>query len=253
MMDPRDFERDLEAWLDGELPEDAAARMKAAADASPAFAERAALHRAIDARIRGALSSEPAAVATVAAMAARARGDAPSAIRRPWYLRPMMAAAAVLLVAGTIMWWFCIGPFECRFLMALEKAAVDTSAVPGARADDLMRRSGLPDRVGEAIAMQPAVALAMEFAGVHANGLRVEYVRPDHSSFFVTVSECPTRRPSEFRKTEIEGRIWWKTDYDGHRMVAFDRPQCPFVYCVVGPAGADCVFDEAVELRDAIQ
>ena len=254
MMDPHDFDRDVHAWLDGELPPEAAARMQAAADASPELAERAALHRALDARIRGALSAEPAAAATVAAMAARARAGAPSIVRRPWYLRRRVAAvAATLLVAGTVMWAFCIGPFECRYLIALEAAADDPAGQPGPAAEELMRRAGLPTRVGDALAQEPPVALAVDFINLHTNGLRVDYWRPDGSYFRVTLSECCTHRPSANRKIERDGREWWTTEYDGHRLVAFDRPQCSFVYCVVGPAGSDRVFAEAAALRDAIQ
>jgi hypothetical protein len=252
-MDPLDFERDLEAWLDGELPPAAAARMQAAADASPELAERAALQRALDARIRGALLAEPAAVATVRAMAARARGAAPS-VRPPWILRrPLFAMAATVLVAVTLMWWFCIGPFECRYLMAFERASNDAAAAPGPGADDLVRRSGLPDRVGDARAATPAVRAPLDVFVFHFDGARMDYVRPDGSSIRVAVSESAQKRPSRSKRVDRDGRQWWVTDHGGLRMVAFDRPDCPFVYCVIGPAGADSVFAEAAALRDAIR
>ena len=252
-MDPSDFDRDLQPWLDGELPPEAAARMQAAADACPELTERVALHRALDGRIRGALASEPAAVATVRAMAARARGRTPSIARRPWYFRPVAAAAAVLIVTGVVLWTFCIGPFECRYLIALEKAADDVAAVPGPAADELLRRSGLPDHVGDAVRAEPAVALPVDFIDLHTPGLRVIYVRPDRSSFCVTLSECATRRPSANRRTSWGGKQWWMTDYDDHRLVAFDCPKCPFVYCVLGPVGEEHVFEDAAALREAMR
>lgn len=254
MMDPADFERDLDAWIDDELPAESAARMQAAADASAELAERAALRRSLEERVRGALSAEPSAVATVREMAARARGAGAPVLRRPWYARrPLTIAASLLIVVGGFMWAFCIGPFECRFLMALERAADDPAALPGPAADELMHRSGLPLRVGDALAAEPVVALAIEFANVSTRGLRVDYVRPDGSSFRVTASECPSHRPSASRGVERDGRKWWMSEYDGHRLVAFDRPGCDFVYCVVGPPGADCVLREAAALRDAIR
>jgi hypothetical protein len=252
-MDPRDFDRDLETWLDGELPPDAAARMQAAADSTPELAERAALHRALEARIRGALLAEPAAVATVRAMTARARGAAP-ALRRPWILRRhVLAAAATVLVAVTLMWWLCIGPFECRYLMAFERASNDASAMQAPAADDLVRRSGLPERVGDAIAATPAVRVPMDVFVFHFDAVRTDYVRPDGSSFRVAVSESAGKRPSRSKTVERDGRKWWTTDHGGRRMVAFDCPGRPFVYCVIGRAGAEEVFAEAAELRDAIR
>jgi hypothetical protein len=251
---PGDFERDLDAWIDGELPADAAARMQAAVDASPELAERAALQRSLDARMRDALAAEPAAAAIVREMALRASGLHAPAARRTWSApRIVSVAASLVIVAGVLLWTLCIGPFECRFLVALEKAADDPSALPGPAADELMNRSGLPLRVGDALAVEPVVALAIEFADCRTKGLRVDYARPDTSSFRVTASECPTKRPSSSRIVEWEGRSWWTSEYDGHRLVAFDRPGCDFVYCVVGPAGSDCVFKEAAALRDAIR
>jgi hypothetical protein len=252
-MDPRDFDRDFEAWLDGELPPEAAARMQAAADATPELAERAALHREIDARIRGALIAEPAAVATVRAMAARARGAAP-ALRRPWILRGWVsAAAAAVLVGVTLMWWLCIGPFECRYLMAFERASREVCVAPGAEADDLVLRSGLPDQVGEARATEPAVHVPMDVFVFHFDAVRADYMAPDGSSFRVAVSESDGKRPSRSKTVERDGRKWWTTDHGGHRMVAFDCPGRPFVYCVIGPAGADEVWAQATALRDAIR
>ena len=252
-MDPRDFDRDLEPWLDGELPPDAAARMQAAADASPELTERVALHRALDARVRRALLAETAAVATVRAMAARARGAAP-ALRRPWILRRyVFAAAATVLVGVTLMWWLCIGPFECRYLMAFERASDDASAAQAPAADALVRRSGLPDRVGDALLATPAVHVPMDVFVFHFDAVRVDYVRPDGSSFRVSVSESEGKRPSRSKTVERDGRKWWTTDHGGRRMVAFDCPGRPFVYCVIGPAGSDDVFAEAVRLREAIR
>lgn len=254
MTAPGEFERDLHAWIDGELPDDAAARMQAAADASPELAERVELQRAFDARMRAALSADPSAAAAVRAMAVRASGRNAPPVRGSWSVtRIAMVAASLLIVSGVLLWTFCIGPFECRFLVALENAADDPAAVPGPAADELMRRSGLPLRVGDALAAEPVVALAIDFAEHRTKGLRVDYVRQDSSAFRVTASECPSKRPSASRVVEWEGRKWWMSEYDGHRLVAFDRPGSDFVYCVVGAAGADCVFREAAALRDAIR
>ena len=107
-------EQELHAYVDGELPPDAQARVAAAIAADPALARRADAERALRARLRAALDpvlEEPVPARLRALLdhpqppAERsATGMAPP--RRRWRGRraPVYALAASLLVLGVALW-----------------------------------------------------------------------------------------------------------------------------------------------------
>ncbi len=248
-MDARDFDRDLHAWLDGELAPDAAARMQAAADASPEFAERVELARQFDRRMRRALVSDPAAAETVRAMLARARSQPEGRLLR--LPRGAMKIAAALLLAVTAgMWWTCIPPFECAYLEALESASHDAAAVPGG--PELATKFDLPDVLGDALPAKPPAATTLDFYVWHLTGVRLDYVRPDGSAFHVTACDSQNIRPSFRRAVEREGQTWWIADVAGGRIVAFEHPRSDIVFAVTGAKGDDSVFAAAKTLRASI-
>ena len=221
-MDAVEFERDLGPWIDGELPAERAARMQAAVDASTELARRAEFERRFHARVTKAMASD-ADVAAVAAMIARALPDeAPAGRVRRIPSAAWRAAAAVIVVAVTGMWWFCVPPFECPYMEALEAASRDAAATPGATADAMAARFRLPAEIDGAVAAPPAAAARLRLLVRSLSGVRLDYVRPDGAAaFHVVACDSPEVHPSIRRRVERDGATWWTCDVGLGRAWAF--------------------------------
>jgi hypothetical protein len=239
-MDASEFERDLGPWIDGELPADQAARMQAAADASPDLARRAALERRFHERIQTAMSSD-ADASKVAAMIERARARAaPTGRLRALPRSAWRAVAAVLVVAVAGMWWFCVPPFECSYMQALEAASHDAAAAPGAEADAMAERFRLPAKLDGAVAARPAAATRLDVFVRHLSGVRLDYVRPDGAAaFHVVACDSPDFHPSIRRRVERDGARWWTCDVGENCTWAFQSDDAQVVYAVTGPDDDD--------------
>jgi hypothetical protein len=250
-MDAAEFERDLHAWLDGELPAERAARMQAAADASPELAQRVAMERVFHVRVKRALVSDPGSVEIVREMAARARAvRAPAGRLLGVPIVAAKAAAAALVVATAGMWWFCIPPFECAYMQALEAASHDPNAVPGPEADEFAREYRMPREVAGAFPAPPVASTKADFWFWHVKGIRQDYVRAGGQAFQVVVFESPGIKPSERRRHDRDGQSWWIADVAGRRVVAFEKPGDPDEVCAVtGCAHDDSVYEFAKSLR----
>jgi hypothetical protein len=252
-MDGAEFERDLHAWLDGELPPERAARMQAAADASPELAKRVAMERVFHVRVKHALQSDAGSAEVVREMAARARAaraPAPILGLPRWALRS--AAAASIVFAA--MWWFCVPPFECTYLQALEAASHDPNAVPGPEADAFAREYGLPACIGGAKAAAPVAATSIDFWFWHLKGVRQDYVCGSGAAYQVVVCDSPRIFPSVRRRVERDGETWWIADIAGRRVVAFFKPGgSDELCCVTGTTADDSVYAHAKAFRDSFR
>jgi hypothetical protein len=254
-MDAGEFERDLGPWIDGELPADRAADMQAAADASPDLARRAAFERRFHARVRKSMSSD-ADAAVVAGMIERARAaEAPAGRLRALPRATWRAAAAVLVVAVTGMWWFCVPPFECAYMQALDAASHDVAAAPGAEADAMAKRFGLPGELDGAKAAPPAAATRLDVVFHHLPGVRLDYVRPDGASaFHVVACDSPTLHPSIRRRVERDGARWWTCDVGEDCTWAFQSADGAVIYAVTGPDDDDAsLYAAAKALRACVK
>lgn len=249
--DPAD--RDFQAWLDGQLDAAAAARVEAEVAASPDLAERARLERSFDARLRRALVADPASADAVRAMAARARTGSRPRARLLRFPSLAVSAAAALLVALTGMWFLCIPPFECAYMLALESASHDAAALPGPNAEERARSLGLPASAGEALAAAPAAATDLDFWFWNFPGVRMDYVCGGGKCYRVAACESEGLRPSFRHEEERDGASWWIADVEGSRVVAFEHPRREVVYAVTGPEGDESVYSFARALRSSIR
>jgi hypothetical protein len=251
-MDAREFDRDLHAWLDGELPPEHAARMQAAADASPDLARRVAMERALAARVQRALMSDPGSVETVRAMVARARATRAPAGRILGVPRGVLRiAASLLVVAVTGMWWFCIPPFECSYMQALEAASHDPNAKPGIAAEEFAKKYGMPGEIDGAFATQPVATVHLHFWFWDLDGVRLDYTYADGRAVQVVVCESDRIKPSVRRHVVRDGMDWWMGDVAGRSVVAFVKPggDGGDLCAVTGPAGDKSVYAAAKALR----
>jgi hypothetical protein len=154
----------------------------------------------------------------------------------------------------TGMWWFCIPPFECSYMQALEAASHDPNAVPGPAADEFAKEYKMPHAIAGAIAAPPVASVHLDFWAWHLDGIRQDYVRADCSAFQVVVCESPRIKPSIRRAVDRDGMKWWIADIAGRRVVAFAKPGDEDDLCAVtGRAGDDSVYAAAKALRASFQ
>ena len=123
-------DEDFYAWLDGELDGDAAASMAARVAADPALTERAAQHRTLGDRVRGAFASviaddvaPPRMTADVVDLAARRTPHARGFGLPQW--AAMAATLVVGLVAGQLVGGSSDGPVEQRGGTMVAAASLD--------------------------------------------------------------------------------------------------------------------------------
>ena len=235
------FEERLLAWIDGELPTGESDEMQAFVDANPELVDRVAAERRFEDQFRDALlrTVDFDADARMAELLTRARPDAdqpaapvhslrpaPSPILR--LLRPLTGVAAAMLLATSLSWFYCIGPFECPYLEAVERVVANPNGTPAAALqvpgyeseDDASVRSMVSStHGGEALVM----------------GLEC----PHHGAFHLVIGESDTGRPSFRRRIEHEGHTWWMGEEAGKRFVAFVHPERDQLIWLVGPQGED--------------
>jgi hypothetical protein len=255
-----DFDRDLGAWLDGELPAERSAEIAAAVESSPDLARRVELERAFGRRVRRALVADAGDARVVRRMLDRARATKRPAGRLFGLPRvAVRAVAASILVAWVGLWWLCVPPFECSYLQALERSSRDASATPGPSADADARRLGLPDEIDGAKAAPPAVTTQLDFHAWHRRmtwsipGVRLDYVRPDATAFHVVACDSADVRPSMRRRVHRDGLTWWRADTAGACEWVFDRSETNTLYAVVGPERDDeALYAAARALRASI-
>jgi hypothetical protein len=254
-MDAHDFERELGAWIDGELPAERAARMQSAVDASPELARRAEFERRLHARLKRAMTSD-ADAAVVATMLERARASAPPAgglRRRPWATWRAVAAAIVIGFVGA--WWFCVPPFECAYLQAITAAAQDSAAAPGADADATAARLRLPSAIGDTVASPTAAATQFVVGGRHISVVRLAYVHANGAvAFHVLACESPNFHPSIRRHLVRDDKGWWNADIHENCTWAFQSADAQVVYAVTGPETDEvALYAAAKVLRDDVK
>lgn len=247
-MDDLEFRTDLETWLDGELPPDRAAAMQAFADASPEHAALAAAHRAWNERVRAALVADVDARATVAGILAatrpRARVQPP---RRLALVRPFAAAAAVLMMATSLAWFYCVGPFECAYLEALERAVEAPVEVDPDRVADLVGQlgAGIPHPTTPC---EGPSAVRVAHGGDHM-ALRYCYELPSGSAVALWC-DAGADRPSFRRRVVKYGRTWWITELDGRSVVAFLDCTGTRLCCLVGEQSPEELMQAAGGILD---
>jgi hypothetical protein len=252
-MTESDFELELRAWMDGELPPDRTARVESRIRSSAELMARVTAERAFDARVRRTLLADAAAAPDfVRAVVATARAETRPAgrlVQLRW--GALRAVAAVLVFAMGGMWWFCIPPFECAYMQALEAASEDPKATPCDEASAFWKRCGMPERTAGLVAAEPAARTQLDVHGLRLDGVRQDYVRDDLSALRVVICASKDVRPSIRRKVERDGLTWWIADIGSRRVVAFDHGDD--VCAVTGRAGDESVYAAARALRSSFR
>lgn len=228
MIDAREFDRLLFPWIDGELPPDRAAEMAKWCDAHADARSRADAERAFEGRVRTALLSDASGAGLVADAIRRARA-APARGRVVRFPRWIAAAAASVVVAISGMWWFCIPPFECAFLQAVEAAAEDP---------------GLGEETVEGL-LRERVAMVCDEGGCAWRTI-VE-IDGGRAAILLAASE---HEPSVRRRREIDGRIWWVGEEHGRHVVVFPDPAQRGLWSFVGTQDEATLLSAAVRFRD---
>lgn len=235
------FEERLLAWIDGELPVDQADEMQAFVDSNPELADRVAAERRFEDQFRDALlrtvdfdadakmselldRARPAAEAT--ASSARALRPAPSRVLR--LLRPLTGVAAALLLATSLSWFYCIGPFECPYLEAVERVVEDPNGTPAAAVE-------VPGYESEGEASVRSMVSATHGGEVLVMPLEC----PHHGAFHLVIGEADSGRPSFRRRIEHDGHTWWMGEEAGKRFVAFVHPERDQLVWLVGQQDED--------------
>lgn len=242
------FRDHLFAHVDGELRGDLASAAVDHEDRCSACRERALFERGLEARIGAALlAAEPSP--DVAEILRRARaGEGGLRRARLVTLRRLVAAAAALLVAVQAAWFFCIPPFECALLQAVEAAAEAPASAPTS-APEILTRLRPPEAVAEFHRVGDAEIVRVGTAG-SALGMRARYEGADGS--FAAVWCAPDgHEPSFRRRTERGGCSWWIADENGHRVVAWMCPDTGTMCTLVGALPEDRLLSVASELRHA--
>lgn len=247
-MDESEFLIRLPAWAEGSLDDATAERMAAYVDANPSAARLAEEHDGFDRRVRDALLAGVDGGAVVERFLAEARSGADRTARKApprmlFAVRTVVAVAAALLIAFSLGWFYCIGPFECPYLEALEqarRAEPIAAVVPGV--------AGRPAPTSATETEPPTVVPVAYRAPRRA--LRSRY---DVDGRDVTVLWCETAdiRPSFRRRVALLGKDWWIAEENGDRMVAFVDPATNLLCCVIGDLPADRLLAVADELRCA--
>ncbi len=227
------FARSLLAHLDGELRGAEAEAARAHEAACPPCGARAAAEREFEERVSAALlGASDGAADVVARGVGRARAPVtrlPGGSAVAWFRRPALrraaAVAAVALVAVQAAWFFCIPPFECSYLQAVEETAEGLPPAPA-----LATPSAAPciERLCPAEALGPyrlqrAERTKVVVYGWPIDAKRAEYTGPDGP---LTVIWCDGEvgEPSFRRRVERGGRTWWIASENGRSIVAW---MCP--------------------------
>jgi hypothetical protein len=247
-MDETEFLRLLPAWSEGSLDDVAADGMAAYVDANPAAVHLAESHDAFDRRVRDALLEGVDGHAVVQRFLAEARVPATVGTQKPFSrhmlaLRVAASLAAALLVAFSFGWFYCIGPFECAYLEALERArdepAVDRGAAFAVPAVEPPGAQRLGDRVTVQVSYRaPRLADLSRY-------------EMDGSELTVLWCQSGDALPSFRRRVKKDGQDWWVADENGIRMVAFFDAPRSVLCCVMGDLPQERLLAVADGLRCA--
>jgi hypothetical protein len=241
--DRAEFERRLESRMHSALMTDANAFDAAAVVA-------AARGRVADEVVVEAKAVEAVAVEAVAGDAS-ASGAGRGRLLRFRGARGLLAVAATLLLAVQTAWFFCIPPFECSYLQAVERATreVGTPLRPGVVAPPIASR----------VAVAPAL-LGFDLEGEASlvevgyrpgeQGVRARYSRAGES-FDVVWSNPGGVTPSFRRRYEIDGRTWWIANENGYQIVAWICPVTETLCSLVSDLPEDRLLGYAEEMRSA--
>ena len=237
-MDRAEFAKHLFAWIDGELDDATAREMEHHVESDPDARRLVEAQRAFGERVRDALVSGVDAEPEVARMLERAR---PAAARRPWVV-PLTRIAAAVMVAVTLGWFFCIGPWECRYLQALENAVDSPVSVP----------AGFPavSHPKGAAPLPGACVVGIDYDLGEGRTVCCRYELAC-GSVAVLWSEAGDAKPSFRRKTSRLGQSWWIAQANGRRLVAFMDENAELLCCVVGEQSEEELLAVAAGLRGA--
>ena len=274
-----DFREHLFPFVDGELSDPQAGLAAAHVGECSDCADRAEFERRLESRMHSALMTDAHvfdAAGVVAAARGRvaeeagveaegvehdggdAEGDGASAgggargrLLRFRGARGLLAVAATLLLAVQAAWFFCIPPFECSYLQAVERATreVGTPLRPGVVAPPVAGR----------IVVAPAL-LGFDLDGEASlvdvghrpgeRGVRARYSRADES-FDVVWSDPGGATPSFRRRRDMDGRTWWIAEENGNRIVAWICPVTETLCSLVSDLPEDRLLGYAEEMRSA--
>ena len=234
-----EFLSQLPGWSAGSLDDAAIAAMEQYVNSNPHAADLADAEREFDARVRDALLVGVDAEQTVAALLAQARPSVPPAqaqatalshVRpRParvlLFVRAAAAVAASLLIAFSMGWFYCIGPFECPLIEALEKAAVADAVATTPRNFSAIEH---PDRAEP----QGELEVVDVDYGTSATAVRARYqvAGKDLTVLWASTGE---QRPSMRRRVVIKGQEWWIAEENGQRVVLFQDGRSGRLCCLV--------------------
>jgi anti-sigma factor RsiW len=261
MMDCALFRSVLHAWMDGELRREEEASASEHLSSCEDCLARAEAEKALEGRVRTAME-ERVDPARVREMLRWARTDAsnglPPVSGPPVHpvgvlLLPRLwgsMAASVAALLG-VAWLFCVPPFECPYLQAVEEAATAAApaAVPGAPAPDAVARRIRPP---ETLAGRPRKGEA-ERVPVVLLGNPIESVRARYdfqeAEVLVVWSDAMGGTPSFRRRATRDDQEWWIAHEGGRTLVAYmsrtDRVLCT----VVGPLPEARLLEAASALR----
>ncbi len=276
-----EFRAQLFPYLDGELDEAATGTAAAHVADCADCAGRTAFERALEKRLQTALLADVGALDSVALVAAARRSpplDSPtpaSAVSsgvsssstgtssstrtgRPGHVlrfltaRRLLAVAAALLIAVQAAWFFCIPPFECSYLQAVERTvdAEGTPLRPGVVGPPLAERIEVtPEVLGYRLEGE-ATVVDLGLGETANSAVRARYAQ-NGEVVHVVWSDMGGAEPSFRRKREFDGRSWWVATENGHNLVAWMCPVTESLCTLVSELPEERLLDVADKLRAA--
>jgi len=261
-MNCNEFREQLFSFIDGELTGAAVGSASAHVEACTDCAERAEFERELESRMSAALLSGAEGFDVSRALAGVDRPAEPvtaeragtgRVIRFP-FARRLLAVAATLLIAVQAAWFFCIPPFECSYLQAVELSTREegTALRPGVAGPRLFERIDVPSTLsgyelqGDPVGLRRGLGdVGYEFA---TEVVRARYAL-DGESFDVVWSRSNGMEPSFRRKRDEGGQVWWIAEETGNRIVAWMCPDGDTLCTLVGDLPEDRLLEVAGELR----
>ena len=244
-----DFRSHLLTYVDGELAEPQVSAAAAHESQCDDCCGRVRFERAFEERIGTALLAD-APERDVAELLGRIRlGAAPSPPGRVLTLRRLVATAAGLLLAVQAAWFFCIPPFECSYLQAVEAAAAPTVAPVNASetAPERLARLTVPATIGDArLDGEPVLVHLGDAGGDYA--MRARYLGGE-GAFTVLWCDPGGMQPSFRRRTSRAGDDWWIATENGNHLVAWMCPYTETMCTLVGEIPEETLIAAASDLR----
>ena len=259
-MNCREFSEHVLAFTARATSTAMSAEMARHAEACPPCRGRADLERQFDDRVALALARSGGHRELEALLARPPGGErAVERGRTPQRLQiwaPRVAAAAVLVALGTALAWFaCIPPFECPYLSAIESVARPEAdpAEAAARAGSTgPREHAPPDAPALAAALSARVHPPQRLDGLPLLGElrpvvvlhdedRIPGVRADYGDRTHTVevlwTDAGGMRPSDRRRTKVDGNTWWLASENGADIAAYFCEESQALCTVIARSG----------------